>query len=137
MNDNYTEINVADHERDEASVLHFYRKMLAFRKEHAAALVSGTFKIHDAANEETFVYTKHAAGQDLIVVLNMSAKTQAVDIPYIGGQRSLLITSAGGEPDKQMLEPYEGRIYKIVGGTRVEEKDKLDTVHASAGPAFA
>lgn len=138
INDNYTEVNVAAQEKDPKSVLNFYRMMMALRNDHSASLIFGTFKIHDAANEETFVFTKHGQDEDIAVLLNMSAKSQKVDIPYIGGERTLLLTSAVGEVEEGVLKAYEGRIYRIKDGMRIEhEKHAADTVQTTAGPAFA
>ena len=138
INDNYTEVNVAAQEKDPKSVLNFYRTVMAFRREHSASLIFGTFKIHDAANEETFVFTKQSPDEDIAVVLNMSAKPQKMDIPYIGGERTLLLTSAVGGFEEGILKAYEGRIYRVKDGMRVEdEKHAADTVQTTAGPAFA
>ena len=137
INDNYTEINVAAQEGDPNSVLNFYHKMQEFRKEHADTLIFGSFQIHDAANEETFIFTKHSNDEDFAVVLNMSGKVQKLDIPHKGGERQLMMTSAVRDTEEDTLQPYEGRVYKIEGGERIMEEQNVDTLHSVAGPAFA
>ncbi len=137
INDNYTQINVAAQEGDPYSVLNFYRKMQAFRQEHSDSLIFGSFQIHDATNEETFIFTKHSKDEDLAVVLNMSGKKQKLDLPYRGGDRKLLLTAAAEGIKEEILQPYEGRIYRIEGGERIREDKEVDTLHSVAGPDFA
>lgn len=109
--DNYTEINAAQQERDPASVLNFYRKMLAFRKEHSASLIFGTFETLDKDNEKTFTFAKKGDGETLVVVLNFSGEKQKI---AVSGQKELLLSSTGEEQkDDEELEAYEGRIYQI------------------------
>lgn len=110
--DNHKDINVASQETDSASVLNFYRRLLAFRREHATSLIFGTFEVHDLENTKTFTFSKKSEYETLVVVLNFSAEKQEVDLP---GECELLIGSAGGkEAETDMLEPYGGRVYRVV-----------------------
>lgn len=136
INDNYTDINVEYQEHVIASPLTFWRKMLAVRKQYTATMIGGTFQIHDASNEATVVYTKHSAEGDMAILLNFTGNPQRVDIPYIGGERKLLVTSARDNAKEEILMPYEGRIYTIKGGMRVNEEEKMDIEHAPAGPVY-
>lgn len=109
--DNYTEINAADQEHDRASVLSFYRKALAFRKEHSASLTFGTFEILDKENAKTFTFTKKGDGETLVVALNFGSEKQNI---AVSGERELLLSSAGeDQTDSEQLEAYEGRIYRM------------------------
>lgn len=110
--DNYKQINVADQENDQSSVLNFYRRLLKFRQEHAASMIFGTFEIHDLENEKTFTFTKKGDRETLVVVLNFSAEKQKIEVP--GGKKQLLVSSAGqDQQDSEELAPYEGRIYRV------------------------
>lgn len=118
-NDNYKSINVAAQEQDESSVLAFYRKALAMRKEYAALLGRGEFRLVDRENEKLFKYVKIPeggkegdAGERAYVVLNFSDIVQEYKVPEeAGGSKAevLLETLEEGVPGK--LRPWEGRMY--------------------------
>lgn len=113
VNDSYKDgINVADEEEDPQSVLHFYRKMLAFRKEHSASLIFGEYEGIEPENEDTMQFFKKAFnGETLFVALNFTGQKQKVSLP--DGQLQLLLSSST-TPDKDpILLPYEGRIYRV------------------------
>ena len=111
--DNYKEINVASQENDQDSVLNFYRRMLALRKQYSEALIFGTFELHDRKNEKTFVYTKKGAKAiRLVIALNFSGESQDVTIPG-EGKKKLILSSALKPSEGEKLKPYEGRIYQI------------------------
>lgn len=113
VNDFYKEgINVADEENDPESVLQFYRKMLAFRKEHSGSLIFGEYEGIEPENEATMQYFKRAFnGDTLFVALNFTDLNQAVSIP--NDQVQLLISSSPSPQQDHTLQPYEGRIYKV------------------------
>jgi len=113
VNDFYKEgINVADEEQDSESVLQFYRKMLAFRKEHSASLIFGEYEGIEPDNESTMQYFKKAFnGETLFVALNFTGQKQKVSIP--NDEVELLLSSSVTSEKEHVLQPYEGRIYKV------------------------
>lgn len=108
-------INVADQENDPESVLNFYRKMLALRKEYRDLFMLGQFELVDKENEKTMSYIKTA--QDgksaALVVLNFSAEPQAYEVPTSLEHRSggkLLLSTTGGDGNGK-LGAYEARVF--------------------------
>lgn len=105
-------INVEEEEQDPNSVLQFYRRLLAFRKEHSASLIFGDYNGIEPDNDSTMQFSKKAFdGETLFVALNFSGKEQPVSLP--NGKGELLMTSSVHPDNEDKLQPYEGRIYKI------------------------
>ena len=81
LNTDFELCNVAHQEKLSNSVLKFWRKMLAFRRQHSDALVLGDFTPVSLDNGPIFAYHKtppaeHAPGDhSLLVVLNLTNKT--------------------------------------------------------------
>ncbi len=118
-NDNFESINVAAQEKDKDSVLAFYRKALAVRKQHAPLLGRGEFRLLERDDQYLFKYVKIPeggkngdAGERAFVVLNFSDHAQDYKVPQeAGGSKAqvLLQTRADGVQGK--LQPWEGRMY--------------------------
>ena len=114
VNPNYKEINLAQQEEDPQSVLNFWRKILAFRKEHASVFVHGTFYLLQEDDPNVLAYSKRSldSNEDIVVLLNWSGKKQPVKLPPSKASASLLIcTVNSAEPD--YLQPWEGRVYTL------------------------
>lgn len=113
VNDSYREINVASQEMDPKSVLNFYRKMLKMRKDRRELFVYGLFEGKNLGNEETFVFTKTAGGEKVVVALNFTPDKQSWGMEEFGDLQ-LLVGSIGNDiGDDSMLSGYEGRIYLV------------------------
>ncbi|KAK9895038.1 glycoside hydrolase family 13 protein [Cystobasidium minutum MCA 4210] len=105
-------INVAEEEKDECSVLNFYRRMLAFRKEHSDSLIFGEYQNLEAETEKTMQFSKKSFdGETLFVALNFSGEQQKASLPDSKGE--LLISSSTHPDQEDILQPYEGRIYRV------------------------
>ena len=74
LNPNYTEINVAQAEADENSILNYYRKLLKFRKEHEVAIY-GDFKQYYENSNDLFVYERTLDGEKVLVVCSFTDKS--------------------------------------------------------------
>lgn len=107
VNPNYEQINVRDQEGDPDSILNFYRRMIAFRKEHKT-LVYGDFEIFETESSDLFAYERKDAGGHFTVWLNMSDFTEHVPMP--GGVPAI---SNYDDAPENTLRPWEGRIYKL------------------------
>ena len=70
---------VAAEEADEASTLHFYRRMLAFRRTHPA-LSKGTLEIV-TAEEEALSFIRTHEGNRLFVAVNLSGEARRLPLP--------------------------------------------------------
>ncbi|ATY62175.1 maltase [Cordyceps militaris] len=118
------EINVAAQLDDPSSVLAFWRKMLAFRKDHADVLVYGDYKGLQEDNKETFMFLKEAQGgaHRALVVLNFTKEPQTWTVPSaaelgLPEQHSVnmtrILSTHEGKRAEQTLQPFEGQVYTI------------------------
>jgi glycosidase len=88
-------INVAEQEREPASMLNFYRRLLHFRR-NTPALVAGDFKLVNETADTTLAYTRAGDGQTCLIVLNFSDQPQTAQLELKGRARCLF-SSAGRE----------------------------------------
>lgn len=109
-NDDYPKVNVKAQEGDPASVLSFWRRMLQLRKAHRELFVHGDFEMLDGEDPNLFTYTKKAAGQQALVVLNFTRERQSFAVPAAFKSAKVLAASRG-EGAGDTLEAFEGRIY--------------------------
>ncbi|MBQ8028764.1 MAG: alpha-glucosidase [Clostridia bacterium] len=116
VNKNYHEINVQQAENDPDSILHYYRKLLSFRKENDIVKY-GDFQLLNT-EKNIFAYIRHMGEQQLLVVCSFSEKECAFRCPkQFDIESSELVLS---NYDKNivihngfMTRPYETRVYFI------------------------
>ncbi|BGP20095.1 hypothetical protein JCM10213v2_008230 [Rhodosporidiobolus nylandii] len=113
--DSYSEgINVAAQQDDPNSTLNFYRFLLKLRQQYRDLFVTGLFELHDAENNETFVFTKTALdGRVALVTLNFTATKQPFAVPeaLAGKDGKLLFSTLGSDGEAKELGAYEARVY--------------------------
>jgi alpha-glucosidase len=117
---NYEEVNVATELSDPASMLNFYRKLVATRK-GSAALTLGSYRSIDAgspgAQANCFVYERQSGGQRLVVALNFSGQEQALTLEGFGVGTIVLSTEMDREGELNLksftLRPNEGCIVAL------------------------
>lgn len=80
VNDNYTQINVADQEEDPASLLNFYRRLLQFRKENPV-VIWGDYVEHLPESKKLYVYERNYQGRKLLVICSFTAEQVRFDAP--------------------------------------------------------
>lgn len=108
VNPNYKEINAKAETADPDSVFHYYRKLIALRKENPV-IVYGKYEAMLEDSEELFVYTRTLKQEKLLVVCSFCDHETAFTIPSEFAEAACLIsnmgnTYAGGEV---RLQPYE------------------------------
>lgn len=109
----YTEINVADQLGKPDSTLSFYKKMIAFRKEHKDLLVYGKFRLLDEENEQTMMYIKETDKKQALVVLNFTKETIRFTVPSeLQGEPRLAMTNYNNSKLEE-LQAFEARIYLV------------------------
>jgi alpha-glucosidase len=115
VNPNYKDINVAAQEKDEDSVLHFYKKMIALKKANEL-FTYGTYELLLKDDPQIFAYTRTLDEEKILVITNLStepAEMEDVSLDY----EQLLLNNyevAVHEPlEKITLKPYEARVYRI------------------------
>ena len=115
INENYKEINVEAAEKDENSILNYYRKLLKFRKENEVCIY-GDFKLHYKASKKLFVYERNYNGKRMLVI--NSFVEEPVNFAAPAGfdlSKGKLVLSNYEVIDNTlntfMTKPYETRVY--------------------------
>lgn len=108
VNPNYTTINAKAETADFNSVFHYYKKLIALRKENPI-MVYGKYEALMEDSEELFVYTRTMENEKLLVVCSFCDHETKFTIPaeFIG--TSCLISNIENVYDKaeMTLRPYE------------------------------
>ena len=107
VNENYKDgINVNEEEKDQNSILSFYKKMIKVRNESSALKSSSFEKVKSNKNVACFIRSDER--ETLLIEVNLSNKK----IKRKSFDKDVVI-STHGNINKEYLRPYEGIIYKI------------------------
>lgn len=110
LNPNYPEINVADALADPNSIFHFYKKMLAIRKENKT-LIYGGYREIMPEDEKLYAYERWDEEGRYVVLLNFSdEKINAENISELNGAEYMFGNYS--EINQNELMPWEARLYK-------------------------
>ncbi|MCA1055745.1 alpha-glucosidase [Rossellomorea aquimaris] len=117
VNPNYKEINAKQAMADPHSVFHYYRKLIALRKENPI-MVYGSYELIMPDHDKIYAYSRHFEGETMIVMLNFSEGTPVFELPSeYESMADLLIgnydTEAEGDIREVKLRPYEARVYVL------------------------
>jgi oligo-1,6-glucosidase len=115
INSNYKKINYASQKNDPDSVLSFYKKLIALRKENRC-LVHGDF-VPIYADSSVMIYqrkcaTSSAEVEEYTIALNFSYRTTKIPKKFTGLFSGTLITSASGSRWNGSLPPWDGVLIK-------------------------
>ena len=100
VNPNYTEINVEDQLKDEDSVLHFYKKLIALRKSEAyrETLIFGRFVPAFEADEDVFAfYWESESGDRIFIAANFGKEEKMLTLPE--KNYTVLLTNDDSAPE--------------------------------------
>ena len=111
VNPNYQQINVQETLTDKASIFHFYKKMLAFRKANPT-LIYGNFKILATESEQIFAYQRWDEDGDFIVLLNFT--DEALLTANFVNVDTYRLQVHNYNTSSIYLRPREARIYKKI-----------------------
>lgn len=108
VNPNYTTINAKAETADFNSVFHYYKKLIALRKENPI-MVYGKYEALMEDSEELFVYTRTMENEKLLVVCSFCDHETKFTIPAEFIRTSCLISNIENVYDKaeMTLRPYE------------------------------
>ena len=108
VNPNYKEINAKAETADPDSVFHYYKKLIALRKENPI-MVYGCYELLLEESEELFVYTRTLESERLLVVCSFCDHETTFAVPEEFAGASCLIANMGNEYGKteMTLQPYE------------------------------
>ena len=108
VNPNYKEINAKKEMSDPDSVFHYYRKLIALRKEYDL-IVYGKYEMLFEDDENLFVYTRELDDEKLLTVCNFTEQEQEFDLPNEFQNAICLIANLPNvyAQRKILLKPYE------------------------------
>jgi oligo-1,6-glucosidase len=110
VNPNYTNINVADSQNNENSLLNFYKELLLLRKDNKA-MIFGSFHLYYKRDKKLFVYEKRHEDERVFVVINVSEEHTKLKIPSEIKLDNYNLLLSNYQENEQTLKPYECRIY--------------------------
>ena len=112
VNPNYIEVNVEAQEKDEGSVLNFYRRAVALRKE-LSCVRHGDYKEYKKGSSKFYTYSREDDTQKILVVCSYSGKPvnwkAPSDFPM---NKAELVLCNYDMTVEYMLQPYEARVYR-------------------------
>ena len=108
VNPNYRESNAKAETANPASVFHYYKKLIALRKQNPI-MVYGKYELLLEESEELFVYTRTLEQEKLLVVCNFTDKETPFTIPgeFIGMPCLISNLENGYEKQDITVKPYE------------------------------
>ena len=112
VNPNYEVINAAAQDKDENSVLNYFRAAVKLRKENPV-LVYGAYRLLDKNNPNVYAYVREQNDERILVLLNFQSTPASIDIDLDISQAKVLL---GNYPDASLdgnLKPYEAVVYKL------------------------
>lgn len=107
--DNHRWINVAEEERDEDSILNYYRKLVKLRKQYEV-IRKGKIGFLYRNQEEIFAYRRSLENQELLVLNNLTGQEVGLQKSTVCRGYEYLIGNypQGSLPDTlEVLRPYE------------------------------
>lgn len=114
VNPNYKEINAKAETADPDSVFHYYKKLIALRKENPI-MVYGSYELLMEDSEELFVYTRTLDEQQLLVVCSFCDHETAFTIPepFVGAPCLIANTENTYGQAEMTLQPYEAFVLML------------------------
>jgi len=112
VNPNYQTVNVAAQEKDENSVLNYFRKTAKFRKENPV-LIYGTYTLLDKENPNVYAFTRELNGQKILVLLNFKAQEASVNTGFDLSKAKVLLGNYAVPSIGERLKPYEVVILEL------------------------
>lgn len=94
--------------KDPDSVLHYYRKLIALRKEYPI-IVYGKYELLLPDSDELFVYTRSLEGEKLLVVCSFADYETSFAVPeeFAGSECLISNMKRSAFAGEISLEPYE------------------------------
>jgi len=117
MNPNYPEINVAKQEKDDRSVLTFYKELIRLRKSDDL-YTYGTYDLILADHPTVYAYTRTLDNQKAVIICNLTEATEIVDLGkvWVAGEQLKIgnyQVATHEATSSIILKPYEARVYQF------------------------
>ena len=111
VNENYPQINVAQQEEDPDSILNFYRKAIALRKE-LPVVRYGDYQEHFPMSASVYTYSRTMEGQKILVVCSFTKDETHLFAPKgFDLSKAKLVLQNYKNAAGDTLAPYECRVY--------------------------
>ncbi len=115
--DNYKEVNVEAAENDPDSILHFYRKLIKFKKENQVAIY-GKYKEYYPNSSSLYVYERVLNNEKLLVICSFKENSVKFKAPagYDLSKGELIFNNYSDNKivnNGFVTKPYEVRVYKF------------------------
>lgn len=116
VNPNFTEINVEKQEQDEHSILSFYKKMIALKKNNEV-FTYGVYDLILEEDEQIYAYTRTLGEEKIVVITNLSKTEAKFETELKLNADELLLANKEAAPHDDVtslsLQPYEARVYRV------------------------
>ncbi|NGT02766.1 glycoside hydrolase family 13 protein [Clostridium perfringens] len=117
VNENYKTINVEIEERDENSVLNFYKKLIKLKKSNEA-LIYGVYDLILEEDENIFAYTRTLNNEKFLIMANLTGENAKYmyEKEKLNSKDLILNNYEVCEHENLTeftLKPYECRVYKL------------------------
>ncbi|WP_024614363.1 alpha-glucosidase [Clostridium sp. Ade.TY] len=117
VNENYKEINVEKEERDENSVLNFYKKLIKLKKSNKT-LIYGKYNLILEDDENIFAYARVLDDEKFLIIGNLTNKESEYNydgetLEYSNLLLNNYVVDYHDSLNKFTLKPYECRVYKV------------------------
>ena len=111
VNQNYSQINVAQQEADPDSILNFYKKAIDLRKS-LPVVKEGTYRELLKLHPSIYCYVREMEGQRLLVVCSFAKRNVHFRLPRgFDPKTATLVLQNYSHPAHNFLQPYETRVY--------------------------
>ena len=110
INENYVEVNVAAQEKDENSILNFYRKAIALRKD-LSCVKYGSYTEYNKRSSSLYTYSREDGMQKILVVCSYTEKDVPFKMPKGFDMTSAQLILHNYPTAGNTIKPYETRVY--------------------------
>lgn len=114
VNPNYADINVAESLKDPNSIYHFYKEMIALRRDNEA-LIYGSYELVLPLHKQVYAYKRQGESETYLIVVNVFNDSAEVDLtPFDLKELVLTNYEVPNSLEKAIqLRPYEARLYRL------------------------
>lgn len=106
LSDNYERINVSTSEKDETSILSFYKKLIRLRKERKL-ISEGRIAFLETNSDKVLAYKRKWEKEEIIVLCNLVGKEEEVEASVLEEGFEYMLSNYGECTEKGKLRPFE------------------------------
>lgn len=113
VNPNYTTINVEAQQKDADSILNFYKKLIALRKQEEG-LIYGNYDIVIENNPDIYAYTRTYQDKQWLILVNVFGEEAEYKLPAkLKNKQWKALINNYEEAEQEKLQPYQAVIYQV------------------------